>query len=348
MTILPRVLRLPGPMDAQMGMTGRMRRRLAVLVAVVLVWTGGSVAHASAAHASVAAADHPTHWVSPVPLPTVVRAFDPPEQDWHAGHRGVDLSALPGEPLRAPAHATVRFAGTVASKPVVSLEIDGWVMSMENVDAAVAKGDEVFAGHTVGHVATPAHCAEGCVHVGVRPVTQETDYRDPLPFFSRGDVILLPQSQAPDEMPPMPEDDGRSGAGAWGGHSNGRIPAVALCPLQSAPGQLLRCDASRAFEELNAAFRQRFGHAISVTDAYRDYETQVILKRRKGRMAATPGTSTHGWGLAVDLGSGINRFGTPAHTWMRENAPRFGWVHPAWARQSGSLPEAWHWEYAGG
>ena len=124
-------------MDAQVRMTGRLRRWLAALVVAVLVWTGGSVAHAS-----VGAGDHPTDWGSPVPLPTVVRAFDPPDLDWHAGHRGVDLSALPGEPLRAPAHGTVRFAGTVAGKPVVSLEIDGWVMSMENVDAAVAKGDE--------------------------------------------------------------------------------------------------------------------------------------------------------------------------------------------------------------
>ena len=172
--------------------------------------------------ASPTAADHPTDWVSPVPLPTVVRAFDLPEQDWNAGHRGVDLSALPGEPLRAPAHGTVRFAGAVAGKPVVSLEIDGWVLSMENVDADVATGDEVFAGHTVGRVATPAHCAEGCVHVGVRPVDRETDYRDPLTFFSRGDVILLPQSQAPDELPPMPQDDGRSGAGAWGGECRHR------------------------------------------------------------------------------------------------------------------------------
>ena len=54
-----------------------------------------------------------------------------------------------------------------------------------------------------------------------------------------------------------------------------------------------------------------------------------------------------GWGLAVDLGGGINRFGTVQHEWMRSNAPRFGWVHPSWARQSGSLPEAWHWEYKG-
>ena len=120
-----------------------------------------------------------------------------------------------------------------------------------------------------------------------------------------------------------------------------------MCPLDRAAGHRLRCDAARAFDELSDAYRQRFGQPIAVTDSYRDYQTQVVLKRRKGRMAATPGRSNHGWGLAVDLGGGINRFGTAQHEWMRTNAPRFGWVHPSWARPSGSLPEAWHWEYKG-
>lgn len=291
---------------------------------------------------------HPTDWLAPVPAPSVVRGFDLPDQDWHTGHRGVDLEALPGEPIRAPALGTVRFAGQVAGKPVVSLDVGDWIMSVENVDAAVETGDEVFAGHTIGTVATPPHCADGCVHVGIRARAGKADYRDPLPFFSRGDVVLLPEDQAPDELPPPAPDTGRSGAGAWGGHSNGRIPAVALCPVESAPGQLLRCDAARSFAELDAAFGREFGQAIAVTDAYRDYDTQVILKKRKGRMAAAPGTSNHGWGLAVDLGSGINRFGTAQHRWMRDNGPRFGWIHPSWARQGGSLPEAWHWEFASG
>ena len=28
-------------------------------------------------------------------------------------------------------------------------------------------------------------------------------------------------------------------------------------------------------------------------------------------------------------------------------APLYGWFHPDWAEASGSLPEPWHWEYAG-
>ncbi|WP_198393680.1 D-alanyl-D-alanine carboxypeptidase family protein [Brevibacterium yomogidense] len=306
------------------------------------------VAPASPLSGEAAAVQHPTDWIAPVPSPTVVRGFDPPEENWQAGHRGVDIAALPGEPIRAPAHGTVRYAGVVAGKPLVSVTVRDWVMSVENVDASVRTGDDVYPGHVIGAVSSPSHCDDGCVHVGVWPDGEKTSYVDPMPFFGRGDTILLPDSEAPDELPEVPQDSGRSGAGPWGGHQNGRIPSVALCALETAPGHLMRCDAARAFDEMSRAYQQEFGTRISVTDSYRDYDTQVILKRRKGRMAATPGTSNHGWGLAMDLGGGINRFGTAAHRWMQSNASRFGYTHPAWARQNGSLPEAWHWEYAGG
>ena len=58
-----------------------------------------------------------------------------------------------------------------------------------------------------------------------------------------------------------------------------------------------------------------------------------------------PGTSNHGWALAVDLCGGINIFGTPQWTWMTQNAGRFGFVQPDWAGPRGEKPEPWHWEY---
>lgn len=295
------------------------------------------------------AADRPSDWFTPVPGFTVTRPFDKPAQNWESGHRGIDVGALPGEAIRAPAAGTVRFAGRVAGRPVLSLEVAGHVVSFEPVASELAAGDPVFAGQPVGTVAEPAHCDTGCVHVGVWRAGADKDYLNPAPFFAADSTILLPEAEAPSELPAVPAgDDGASGAGQWGGHENGRIPAVAMCPLASAPGHRLRCDAAKAFDALDAAYRQEFGRGISVTDSYRDYETQVVLKRRKGRMAATPGKSNHGWGLAVDLGGGINSFGTVQHEWMRSNGPRFGWIHPAWARSGGSLPEAWHWEFRAG
>lgn len=138
--------------------------------------------------------------------------------------------------------------------------------------------------------------------------------------------------------------------GAWGGHDNGRIPASALCPIGPSGAQRLRCDAAAAFGQLDAAYGARFGMPVSVSSSYRSFDDQVRLReswcdRGACHMAATPGGSNHGWGLALDLGGGVNDFGTPEHEWMRDHAPGFGWHHPSWARPGGGKEEPWHWEY---
>ncbi len=64
--------------------------------------------------------------------------------------------------------------------------------------------------------------------------------------------------------------------------------------------------------------------------------------------AAVPGTSVHGWGRAVDFedGGGKLTFSSAGYQWLKANAARFGFVHPAWAEPGGSSPEPWHWEHA--
>ena len=89
------------------------------------------------------------------------------------------------------------------------------------------------------------------------------------------------------------------------------------------------------------------GGPLCVTDSYRSYSEQAALYERKPGLAAVPGTSNHGWGLAVDFCGGVQEFGTAAHEWMKANAGKFGWFHPEWAQRSGSKPEAWHWEFTG-
>lgn len=314
---------------------------LALLAALLPVLPLPGLAVTAAAAPSAASAT----WVTPVPAMEIVTAFDPPKETWLSGHRGIDVRAVPDEPLRAPTPGTVRFRGSVAGTDTVSITTDtGHVVSFQPARSDAAVGDRFASGEAIGTVSKGAHCQESCLHVGVWPKDSDRAYVDPAPFFGQGASVLLPLSRKPAEES-TGADDTSSGAGAWGGHKNGRIPASALCPLKTAPGHMLRCDAQAAFDRLSYAYSARFGRPISITDSYRDYDTQVILKRRKGRLAATPGTSNHGWALATDLGGGINSFGTAEHQWMRANAPKFGWVHPSWARQGGSLPEAWHWEF---
>lgn len=125
------------------------------------------------------------------------------------------------------------------------------------------------------------------------------------------------------------------------GYPNGLLPASALCPLAVGDGHRLRADAAAAFNRLYAAY------PVCVTDSYRTYGAQVDVYARKPGLAAIPGTSNHGLGLAVDLCGGIESFGTPAYQWMKAHAPTYGFVHPAWAEPGGNRPEPWHWEFNG-
>lgn len=135
------------------------------------------------------------------------------------------------------------------------------------------------------------------------------------------------------------------GPGAWGGHENGKIPEDELAEIPWASGQFLREDAAEKLKAMNDEFRSEFGKDISITDAYRDYDTQVRLKKEKPNLAAKPGTSNHGWGLALDLGGGINNWNTPERDWMVENASKYGWVSPDWAQPGNGKEEPWHWEF---
>ena len=136
------------------------------------------------------------------------------------------------------------------------------------------------------------------------------------------------------------------GARSWGGYPNGLIPPSAMCPLGTA-AHTLRCDAAAAYRAMSAAFAGAFGTPICITDSYRTYAGQVRLYGQKPALAAVPGTSNHGWGLAVDLCGGVERFGTPQYDWMKANSGRFGFLHPDWAEPGNGREEPWHWEYAG-
>ena len=134
----------------------------------------------------------------------------------------------------------------------------------------------------------------------------------------------------------------------WGGYENGRIPESALCAISWQTVDHLRCDAAAKLEALNTAYKARWGANICVNDAYRSYEKQVALYEELGSgVAAVPGTSNHGWGVAVDLGCGVGIFGNARHVWFAVNAPRYGFTQPEWALIGSSRAEAWHWQFFG-
>ncbi|SDR98773.1 D-alanyl-D-alanine carboxypeptidase [Paraoerskovia marina] len=138
-------------------------------------------------------------------------------------------------------------------------------------------------------------------------------------------------------------------AGQTSGYLNGAIPSTALCTLDFAAGEQLRCDAADRLNALAKAFKAHFGYDLPIVDSYRPYADQVAVYASRPHLAAVPGTSNHGWGLAVDLGSPINSASSAEYRWLRANGPQYGWDNPSWARPGGSKLEPWHFEfYAGG
>ncbi|SJM61478.1 LysM peptidoglycan-binding domain-containing protein [Gulosibacter sp. 10] len=114
----------------------------------------------------------------------------------------------------------------------------------------------------------------------------------------------------------------------------------------------VRKEAAPWLEALARAFKARFGYELPVLEAHRSLAEQRRLydgwvNRRPGfNLAAVPGTSNHGWGLAVDFGSPLNLTSSAEHKWMLENAPKYGWW---WAGGQSwwSVKEPWHFEFDG-
>jgi D-alanyl-D-alanine carboxypeptidase len=119
-------------------------------------------------------------------------------------------------------------------------------------------------------------------------------------------------------------------------YGNGKIPANALEPVGDTKFKLW----APAAESLTTmiADAKKDGVTIGINESYRPYDEQVALAKQKGLysqggLAAKPGTSEHGWGMAADL-----QLNGQALTWMRQNAGKYGFDN--------NVPrENWHWAY---
>ena len=149
---------------------------------------------------AMAWAEGPSFTVRPVDS-AVVAAFDRPDAPWLPGHRGVDLRAGPGTPVRAPADGVVSVAGTIVDRPVVALRHSPLgtrqvISSFEPVIPVVVVGTRVRAGQVIGWAGSGGHCRTRCLHWGVRVGGR---YVDPLGLLAAS-VRLLPVDPHP--LPP--------------------------------------------------------------------------------------------------------------------------------------------------
>ncbi|WP_406280540.1 M23 family metallopeptidase [Nocardia sp. NBC_00881] len=131
------------------------------------------------------------------PRPTVLRRFDKPAQDWLPGHRGVDLTGAEGQAVLAAGDGIVVFAGTVADKPVVSIDHAGGLRTTyEPVRAEVPVGRRVARGTRIGALeAGHPGCATTCLHWGARAEgdgRRRHEYLDPLGLLHLTPLRLKP------------------------------------------------------------------------------------------------------------------------------------------------------------
>lgn len=127
---------------------------------------------------------------------------------------------------------------------------------------------------------------------------------------------------------------------SFDGEVNGKLAVDHLCLLPDGTNYL-RADAAQAFAQLNEQFKAKFGRDICLLQGYRSYAEQVAIKASRGYMAASPGTSMHGYGIAFDLCSGDDHGAEKA--WFDTTAAAFGFDNPDWAKFRKFEP--WHWEY---
>jgi LAS superfamily LD-carboxypeptidase LdcB len=114
-------------------------------------------------------------------------------------------------------------------------------------------------------------------------------------------------------------------------------------------------DCYRTYKEQKAGYERRcpvVETAVFSTDPSTGEQVQTGTKRSRecsGPPVAPAGTSNHGWGRAVDFSNGSRVLSCydDEFEWLKNNAHRFGWVHPGWAHCGKDSQEPWHWEFAG-
>ena len=175
-------------------------------------------------------------------------------------------------------------------------------------------------------------------------VTQPVERPETSGAIVRAEALTRPASAASRSLDRSPLPDCDVNAAVDG--TNGGLADHSLCELWQ-EGEYLRPDAAMSLSALNEAFRASFGRELCLVASYRDLSTQYELKASRGFYAASPGTSMHGWGLAIDLCS-KETGDSDVYSWLWANAPSYGWQNPSWAQLGGSKYEPWHWEFVSG
>jgi hypothetical protein len=137
-------------------------------------------------------------WVPPV-AGAVARPFAEPIAAYAAGHRGVDLSASAGTPVRAANDGVVSFAGDVAGSLHVVVAHSGGIRTSYSFLSAIEVhvGDAVRRGQVIGRAGGSGEGhGPGILHFGARVGDR---YVDPMLLFRPRDLTEIVRLVPADE-----------------------------------------------------------------------------------------------------------------------------------------------------
>jgi peptidase M23-like protein len=193
-------------------------------------------------------------WTWPVDGP-VVRPFKLGDDPYAGGqHRGVDIGAPLGTPVRAPATGTIGFAGIVptSGRSVTIQTADGYSVTLVQLGAIkAARGTNVAEGAVVGTVGPSEEPGVGGphVHLGVRHTSDPNGYLDPLRFLPPRPADDPGPAPAPAAAPGQEPAPGAAAdaAGPSTASPESATPPKAVSGQQSVPGQaaLVKVSAAR-------------------------------------------------------------------------------------------------------
>lgn len=263
-------------------------------------------------------------------------------------------TAMAAEAAARPAGSVAAFAGSRGSdgallrsvrrrrvttvSALATVSVTGTAIAAVMIAGNMTGGQEVKVDTTATEAQSRAINAES-VAADIPAADENTSVEIGAPSAKQTEVEAASRAIATSVLP------GCSGEAPTGSPSNGQLPAEWLCKVGVGDHQL-RADAAVAFAKMNAAYKKDTGQDLQITDSYRSLEGQISVAARKPGLAARPGTSNHGWGLALDLGGGTSSGTGQQYNWLVANAGEYGWENPDWAKRNAF--ELWHWEYVPG
>jgi len=168
-------------------------------------------------------------WTWPVDGP-VLRPFVLGDDPYAGGqHRGIDIGAPAGTPVRAPAAGAISFAGTVPTggKTITIRTADGYAVTLQHLGSySVTRGADVAEGSAIASIGT-----DQFVYLGVRRADEEDGYVDPLGLLPAPAPAPAPPDPPAADPDPVPAPTDGGGAAKHHDPVRSPQPAVVAKPL---------------------------------------------------------------------------------------------------------------------